>query len=344
MVFTKDFTPTVKTDSGLVSSNNTRVLNNDINEDVTPFNREEIILHVEDFEGDVSGWNTGDGWSLSTESFASETHSMHSPDNNDTGLYTSYDLFSNTISLPEFGEGEIMQYKFQVHCDMPDYTQEDDPTTTDDESGYLADYWALSIMDVAALSWHTDSYNSFDGSSWWCGDEAVGGYLDSWVQYLDTPTFSVPTSASLSADMRWGIEDPAGAVIAGTCTDGWDQANVQISTDGGTTFEVLNGSDPYDFQCGYGTIYNGFDGLPGWGGIEGWHNVSFDLSAYEGEEVIVRFAFYSDPAYSTIDDPAIDGFQVDNILVTGGAFADSGDSDDTMNVSGAVGRSVLRVW
>ena len=31
VVFTKDFTPTVKTDSGLISSNNTRMLNNDIN-------------------------------------------------------------------------------------------------------------------------------------------------------------------------------------------------------------------------------------------------------------------------------------------------------------------------
>ena len=53
---------------------------------------------------------------------------------------------------------------------------------------------------------------------------------------------------------------------------------------------------------------------------------------YEGQDVVVRFAFYSDPAYSTIDDATIDGFQVDNI-VSGGAFSDFGDDDEAMSVS-----------
>ena len=225
---------------------------------------------------------------------------------------------------------------------MPDFTQTDDPSTPDDESQYLADYWALSIMDIEALSWHTSDHNSYDGNSWWCGDEEIGGYLDSWVQYLDTPSFNVPAGSSLSADMRWGIETFAGVSgVDGECLnggpiDGWDQANVQISTDGGLSFMTINGSDPYDFECGYGTVYNGLAGLPGWGGEQNWHNVSFDLSEYAGEDAIIRFAFYSDPAYSTIDDAGIDGFQVDNILVSGGAFSDSGDDDETMNASGAV--------
>ena len=76
----------------------------------------------------------------------------------------------------------------------------------------------------------------------------------------------MPAEAEMTADMTWALEDPAGAVVAGTCTDGWDQANVQISTDGGDTFTVINGSTPYDFSCGYGTVYNGFEGAPGWGG------------------------------------------------------------------------------
>ena len=124
-------------------------------------------------------------------------------------------------------------------------------------------------MDTTALAWHTSDFTPTDGNNWWCGDETVGGYLDSWVQYLDTPSFTVPANGSMSADMRWAIEAPAGAVIAGTCTDGWDQANVQISTDGGTNWMVIEGDDPYDFECGYGTVYNGYDGAPGWGGTAG---------------------------------------------------------------------------
>jgi hypothetical protein len=177
-------------------------------------------------------------------------------------------LFSETISLPQLGDGEIMHFKFWLYADMPDFIQEDDPSTTDDESQYLADYYGISLMDPTALAWHTSDFtpNGIGNNNWWCGDEEIGGYLDSWVQYLDTPSFTVPPGGTMSADMRWTIESPAGAVIAGTCVDGWDQANVQISTDDGATWTVIDGSDPYDFDCGYGTIYNGYDGAPGWGG------------------------------------------------------------------------------
>jgi hypothetical protein len=335
-VFARDLAPTVKTNPMIISNQSSHPVVVDVDSPVFPSTREEIILHEEDFEGDVSGWNTGDGWILSEESYSSETHSMNSPDDNDTE-WDSFDLFSPLITLPALGEGEMMHYKFDVWSDMPDFTQEDDPSTPDDESQYLADYWAVSIMDAAALAWHTSDHNPSgltDQSNWWCADTEVGGYLDGWVQYLDTPAFM--GGGSLSADMRWGIEDPAGAEIAGTGVDGWDQANVQISTDGGATFEMLNGSDPYDFQCGYGTVYNNLDPLPGWGGIEDWHNVSFDLSAYVGMDVIVRFAFYSDAAWNTMDAPSEDGFQVDNIVVSSGEFSDSADDPDAMTVSGAV--------
>ena len=61
---------------------------------------------------------------------------------------------------------------------------------------------------------------------------------------------------TLTADMQWGIEDPAGAVVAGSCTDGWDAANVRISIDGGATWDLLTGSY-YDFVVvvvGYGMM------------------------------------------------------------------------------------------
>ena len=59
--------------------------------------------------------------------------------------------------------------------------------------------------------------------------------------------------------MKWAIEDYAGATVAGTCTDGWDAANVRLSVDGGESWSLLNGSDPYDFDCGYGWLWNSSD-------------------------------------------------------------------------------------
>ena len=44
---------------------------------------------------------------------------------------------------------------------------------------------------------------------------------------------------------------------------------------------------------------------------DGWFDFSADLSSYAGEDVIVRFAFGSDPAYSTIDAAELTGFQVE---------------------------------
>jgi len=301
-----------------------------------PQSREEIDLIVEDFESGAEGWNLGSGWQIVDGEYgASETHSINSP-NDDSTLNSTFDLLSPVWSLPELGDGETMNFNFWINGDMPD--------TDGDGDNYLEDYYTISLMDVDALAWHPSSTDSYDGSSYWCGDEEVGGYLDSWIQFLDTPSFTVPGGASLTADMMWTIEDPAGATVGGSCTDGWDAANVQISVDGGATWELLNGSDPYDFDCGYGWIWNSpeYDTggslnhlAAGWGGNADWHNVSFNLAQYAGQEATIRFAFGSDPAYCTLDDSSITGFHVDNIAVTGSLDCAPENNCET-SVSGAV--------
>ena len=94
-----------------------KILRNHSSETFNPTpsaDREEIILFEVDFEGDVSGWTTGNsgGWELSDVDSHSPSHSYNSPDDNDSGEFASYDLFSETISLPQLGDGEIIHYKF----------------------------------------------------------------------------------------------------------------------------------------------------------------------------------------------------------------------------------------
>jgi hypothetical protein len=303
--------------------------------DIAPQNREEIDLWVDDFETDL-GWSLGSGWEWSTADYNSTTHSMHSGGTASNG---SFDLVSPEIQLPALGEGETMAFGFYLFADLPD--------SDGDGDGYLEDYYTVSIQDTDALAWHPSETDSYDGSSWWCADESVGsngGYLDSWIQFMDTPSFTVPSGATLSADLMWSIESDAGASVAGTCTDGWDAANVQISVDGGENWELLNGSDPYDFQCGYGWIWNSpeYDTggslnhlAAGWGNTADWHNVTFDLSQYIGQEATIRFAFGSDPAYCTLDDASITGFHVDNVMVSGALDCTPENNCET-SVSGAV--------
>ena len=246
-----------------LSKNNTLSLGNSLTDRVHTPNyspseglqsREQIDLINIDFEGDVSDWNASEGWELTESSYHTETHSFNSPDGvyldeNGDPSYRSWDLYSPPVDLPELGDGESMHFDFWINGDMPG--------TDCDGDGYLDDYYGISIMDVEALAWHQSDFNSYEGQNYWCGLDDVGvgvpGYLDAWVQYLDTPTFTVPAGGSLSADMYYYLEAWSGATVAGTCTDGWDQANVQISVDGGNTFMVIDGSDPYDFDCGSGS-------------------------------------------------------------------------------------------
>ena len=166
----------------------------------------------------------------------------------------TYNLYSPEIDLPAISdeEEETIHFGFWINIDMPDYSQTDNPSTPDvDESDYLADYYNIAISDVGASAWHSSDYNIDNGNNFWCADKEVSGYLDRWVQYLDTPSISVGNGGEFSSRIYYAIEDTTGPFIDGSCTDGWDAANVRISIDGGSTWGLLEDSlNPYDFEIG----------------------------------------------------------------------------------------------
>ncbi|MFZ0389800.1 MAG: T9SS type A sorting domain-containing protein [Calditrichia bacterium] len=170
---------------------------------------------------------------------------------------------------------------------------------------------------------HQDDWMAYGGSglSWWLADTTLGndgGYLSHWYQVLDSPEITVNGNATLSFVHRLKVEDPAGATAP---YDGWDGVNVRISTDSGATWTVLQNPNPaynttslYSFGEEWGEGPN----VPGWGGaITTWTPVTVDLSGYTGD-VMIRFAFASDPAFDTNDDPTMFGWQVDEIKVEEG--------------------------
>ena len=115
-----------------------------------PSSREEIILWEEDFENNAEGWSTGSGWQLTTDEYNSETHSMNSPNDASTSNGT-FNLLSPTLSIAELGDGETMNFSFWIYVDQPDYSQTDDPNTSEDESNYLADYYIISLFDLSTV-------------------------------------------------------------------------------------------------------------------------------------------------------------------------------------------------
>ena len=292
-------------------------------------------IFFDDMEGGTTDWTFGTGWAETTSSYSSPSTSLNIDDDN---YDTESSLLSPTITLPDATDNELIKFNFDLWCDFPDFDGDGD--------NFLEDYYRVEIanLDEQPIYFHTSTNGAYSGSSWWCADAGSGGYDNAWLQFLDTPTISIPAGGgTLSTQMKWGIEDPAGATVAGTCTNGWDAANVRISDDGGNTWYLLTGSDPYDFTDGYGWIYNDptyydcQDLAAGWGGLEGWHLVTFDLSSFAGDDVIIRFGFGSDPAFCTADDATIDGFRIDDISVedTGGnvLFADDAEGATDMVAS-----------
>jgi len=310
---------------------------------LTNGNLDDLILWQDDFENGAENWLIGDGWELTEFSSNSPMHSMVSPnDNNNLG--GSFNLLTPSLELPEIGVDETMHFGFWLYANLPD--------SDGDSDGYLDDYYNISILGISESAWHSDDFNSDVGNNFWCSDEDVNGYLDGWLQYLDTPSIAIGNDGELSARLYYAIESSDGAAgeVDGSCRDGWDTANIRISKDGGATWALLEDSmNPYHFDCGYGWIFNDNEYevggtlnhlAKGWGGESGgWLDFSADLSEFANEEVIIRFAFGSDPAWSTSDDNTLSGLQIDDISISdnsGVLFSDSGNDMSQMIAGGEV--------
>ena len=200
---------------------------------------------------------------------------------------------------------------------------------TDEDSAIFSENWENGLNDwvtndvtAAGLTWHTDTFNAYSGNSWWCGDPLLGGYDNHWLQYLISPSIDLSGASEpvLTYKLNYAVEDPAGAEPP---YDGWDGCNVWVSTDGGNNWSVVTPTTPvYNCQCMYsfGFEWGMGEGIAGWGGTSGgWVDAEMDLSRWAGNsDVKIRFAFCSDPAFCTADDPSLFGMIVDDISIDEG--------------------------
>jgi len=194
-------------------------------------------------------------------------------------------------------------------------------------------------------NWHLSTEGAWEGHSWWMGDETLGGYTSHRYLVLDTPELSLPTgNPTLTFMVSWNVEE-----LGGTGEyDGWDGSNVRISTDGGANWNVISGTPAYNGTSMYsfGYEFNEGPGIPGWGDTSnGWQDAEFDLSSYAGDEIKIRFAFASDPAYDTADDLSLFGLRIDDINIADIFYSDGdgAEGDDEM-IPGYAGEISGNFW
>lgn len=215
----------------------------------------------------------------------------------------------------------------------------------DGSSVYFEDFedgemggWESVDATATPPMWHQTTTGAFAGQSWAMNDEDVlgngsnvSGYLDHWYQVLDTPTLTLPDGQTntITFQQNRNVESPAGAEAP---YDGWDGTNVRISSDAGASWTVLETVTPaYGSSSlfSFGSEFNEGAGVAGWGGSSGgWQAVTVTIpDSYQNLDVMIRFAFASDPSYNTEDNNAMFGWAIDDIDIAG-VLTNDGETND----------------
>ncbi len=146
--------------------------------------------------------------------------------------------------------------------------------------------------------------NTAGPASAFAGTQCIGTGMA--VDYNNDDAWAATTATSPPITLP-GVQKHTLAFGMWVDTEGftYDGANLQISTDGGTTFTVLSAVTPaYPLAIG---------GEPAWGGHQaglGWQHVQADLTPYTGMTVLFRFGFHSDVS-NTYAGVFIDDFLVE---------------------------------
>ncbi|HRD61851.1 MAG TPA: immune inhibitor A [Nocardioides sp.] len=137
-----------------------------------------------------------------------------------------------------------------------------------------------------------------------------------------SPTVAVPAgNPELTARVSYSVEDD------------WDYAYLEVSADGGTTWDhvetdLSTTTDPNQQNEGFGIT--GCSGTRDGDGVcdNEWTDLSADLTAYAGSNVKVRFEMVNDAAYHEL------GFSVDSVAIDGSVLTDVEDGAPTWTLDG----------
>lgn len=156
--------------------------------------------------------------------------------------------------------------------------------------------------------WHITSRRSVSSNhAWYCGLDASGLYVDSMNASLVTPPLHLCASPVLTFS-HWSKteidEDLPG--------HSWDGGIVEVSTDGGSSFEQVMPVGGYNYLITPNPASPFEPETPCFGGTGEWLKATFDLSEYGGKTALMRFRFGSD-AFVTNE-----GWYIDEVVVVPG--------------------------
>ncbi len=135
------------------------------------------------------------------------------------------------------------------------------------------------------------------------GTNLYGDYYDNSNARLTSPSISLPTDTPAELSFWHWFDIECGSSV-------WDGGNVKISTNGGSSWQVLGDYlDPYPYE----SASSSNQGIPGESCFSDtqnyWSQVTIDLSDYAGEDIMLRWHFGSDSSVH------YDGWYLDDIKI-----------------------------
>jgi len=141
-----------------------------------------------------------------------------------------------------------------------------DKSTVIDDAETNHGYWTNDRFTITNERAHTGSF------SW---SELAANRMNHWL--LAKTPYEVKDNDSLKFWIWYALEED------------WDYFYAQVSTDGGFEFTNLANDMTTNFNPNNTNVGNGITGFSG-----DWVQAKFDLSAYDGQQIIIRLSYFTD--------------------------------------------------
>ncbi len=193
---------------------------------------------------------------------------------------------------------------------------QDDVST---DKGYTTDVSGSASGSEWAIRQHGSSVGS---NSWDFGD---GQYHKSsgagYISMLTSPAIEIPAEAT-EVELSFDHWRDLGFVT--TMVDG---GNLKLSTNGvNGNFDLITPNEGYDGEINE-NFGNPLGGEPAWGSSVDWEAVTFDLSAYAGDTIHLRW----EAGIEDYDEDFGAGWRIDNVLVTAEGIPSEGDDHNLIS-------------
>jgi len=173
-----------------------------------------------------------------------------------------------------------------------------------------------------------DTKIDFQGATWVkvIDNEAHSGRYQWWSNRSDESDMTLTRAFDLSGLETATLEFWAWYDIE----EDWDYAYVEVSTDGGQTWDTLQAPSTTDYNPNGNNFGWAYTGMSGGGEEPRWIREEVDLSDYVGGEVLIRFEYITDDAVNRA------GFAVDDIWIPELDYEYDAETDDGWEAEGFI--------